>query len=93
MFSNSSGPRSLDAAFVMVWQKNKRENRFTHGLIRRIREISGTQSMILTWLLTVETALQDDWESRTRRFAKDRARLGNAWRLLTAVSPALSGYD
>jgi Avidin family len=49
--------------FVVTWQNDKRKTDSVTAWSGEVREISGTQSIITTWLLAVETTPADDWKS------------------------------
>jgi hypothetical protein len=49
--------------FVVAWQNDKRQTDSLTAWSGEVREVSGTQSITTTWLLTIETTPDNDWKS------------------------------
>jgi hypothetical protein len=49
--------------FVVAWQNDKRATDSSTSWSGEAREVNQEQSILTTWLLTVETTPADDWKS------------------------------
>jgi len=49
--------------FVVAWQNAKRSTDSTTAWSGEAQEVNGTPYIMTTWLLTEETAPEDDWKS------------------------------
>jgi hypothetical protein len=49
--------------FVVAWQNDKRITDSSTAWSGEAREIAGEETILTTWLLTVETTPHDDWKS------------------------------